>query len=99
MIDGKWQLTTHSPRGDIVATLDVKTDGGAATGTLSNEEGSVDITHGKLDGNELTYRFEANIAPLGKTKAKVALTYDGEKLKGKTKLLVGSFDVDGVRVE
>jgi len=98
MIDGKWQLTTHSPRGDIVAILDVKTDGETVTGTISNDDGSVDITHGKFDGKELTYRFEADIAPLGKTKAKMALTPDGDTLKGKAKLLVGSFNVDGVRV-
>lgn len=99
MIDGKWQLTTSSPRGDVVAILEVKADGGAATGSLSNDDGSVDITQGKFDGKELTYRFEADLPPLGHTKAKVALTFDGETLKGKTKLLIGSFDVVGVRID
>jgi len=98
MVDGKWELTTRTPKGDVVAILDVKTENGTATGTLSNNDGSVPISNGKYDGTELTYKFEAK-TPLGQAKGKAILTPDGDKITGKVKLLVGSFTVDGVRVE
>ena len=64
MIDGKWELTTKTPKGSVVAVLEVKTDGGVATGTLSNKDGSIPISNGKFDGTELTYKFEADFAEI-----------------------------------
>jgi len=98
MVDGKWKLTTFTPRGEVVAVLDVKVDDGVATGTLSNDDGSINISNGKFDGKELTYKFNAE-TPLGQAKGKAILEPDGEQLNGKVKLLVGSFKVEGVRVD
>jgi len=97
MIDGKYKVTTTTPRGDIVETLELKSDGNVVTGVRTCDGDVAEISHGNLDGADLTYRVKVD-TPLGKQTAKVTAVVDGDKFAGKAKLLIGTFDVEGVKL-
>jgi len=97
MNDAKWNVTPTTPRGDIKEVLELKLEGDAVTGVRDCDGDLADISHGKLDGNDLTYRVKVD-TPLGKQTAKVAAVVDGDKFNGKAKLLIGTFDVEGIRI-
>src|SRR5258708_29292593 len=50
-VDGKGNITINSPMGPQKATLDLKANGGALTGTQAGQQGSVEIANGKADCN------------------------------------------------
>ena len=50
-IDGKWEITINSPMGAQKATLDLKNEGGALSGTQTAMQGTQPLANGKVDGN------------------------------------------------
>jgi hypothetical protein len=45
---------------DIV--MDLRSDGGTVTGTISSDQGTTDVLDGKLKGDELTFAVESETA-------------------------------------
>ena len=45
---------------DIV--MDLRSDGGTVTGTISSDQGTADVLDGKLTGDELTFAVESETA-------------------------------------
>ena len=95
-IDGKWEVTINSPMGAQKATLDLKADGNALTGTQTAMGGTQPVTNGKIDGNNLTWSGSIT-SPMPMT-LEFTGTLDGDKLSGSVKAgAFGSFPFSGGR--
>jgi hypothetical protein len=95
-IDGKWEVTINSPMGAQKATLDLKADGNALTGTQTAMAGTQPVTGGKIDGNNLSWSASIT-SPMPMT-LEFTGTLDGDKLSGSVKAgAFGSFPFSGGR--
>jgi len=54
--DGNWNLVVVTPMGDRQATLSVKTDGSALTGSQAADGNSTDIFDGTVNGNDVSWK-------------------------------------------
>ena len=82
--DGTWTTTMNTPMGAQNGTMELKTEGGTLTGTLSGPQGSLDIEDGTVDGNNLA--FKANVTtPMAMT-LEFSATVDGDSISGDVKL-------------
>ena len=89
-IDGKWSFETktkNKKRGEVTATtlLDLKSSGGAVTGTVSNaakrRAGGMQIKDGKIEGNKFSFTtVQSN--KKGETKTLWSGTVEGSELRG-----------------
>ena len=76
-IDGKWEATQETPRGEMTLVFDLKADGDALTGVVSNDfMGESEISDGKIDGDSVTFK---QIMERGDRK--MTIVYEG-KLSG-----------------
>jgi hypothetical protein len=95
-IDGKWEVTINSPMGAQKATLDLKADGNALTGTQTAMAGTQPVTNGKIDGSNLSWSASIT-SPMPMT-LEFTGTVDGDKLSGSVKAgAFGSFPFSGGR--
>ena len=93
-IDGKWEVTINSPMGAQKATLDLKADGNALTGSQTAMAGTQPVTNGKIDGNNLSWSASIT-SPMPMT-LEFTGTVDGEKMSGSVKAgAFGSFPFSG----
>jgi hypothetical protein len=72
--NGKWTAEVPSRQGGTTTTtLTFKVDSGKLTGTMSNQMGDMEITNGKVDGDNISFdvvrEFNDN---------KITLTYTGK---------------------
>ena len=58
-IAGKWKSTFESPQGSMELTFNFKVDGEKLTGTIKSEMGDMEITNGKVSGNEISFDVDA----------------------------------------
>ena len=63
-IDGKWKATMESPQGAMELTYVFKVDGEKLTGTISTDFGEMEISNGKVNGNEFSYQIDAMGNPM-----------------------------------
>jgi len=78
------------------ATLDLKSEGAALTGTQTAMQSTQPVTNGKIDGNNLTWSASIT-SPMPMT-LEFAGTVDGDKLSGSVKAgAFGSFPFSGGR--
>jgi hypothetical protein len=84
--DGKWEVSMSTPMGAQAATLDLKEDGGALTGTMSAAMApdAIEVTDGTVDGNDLTWKA-AMTQPMPIT-LEFSATIDGDSISGNVKL-------------
>jgi hypothetical protein len=54
--DGNWNLVVVTPLGERRATLSVKTEGGALTGSQAADGNSADIFDGTVNGNDVAWK-------------------------------------------
>lgn len=95
--DGSWDTVTKSPMGDQKATLTIKQDGGAFTGSYTGAMGSVDIQDGKVDGDTLAWKLSI-VVPMPMTLDCTA-TISGDTMTGSVGAgAFGSFPMEGTRV-
>jgi hypothetical protein len=92
---GTWNLVMQTPLGDRKATLTLQSSGGAITGTMTAEGGSVDIHEGKVAGNGASWK--ANIKNPMPLTLEFSGTVDGDKLSGTVSTAVGSWSFSGTR--
>lgn len=84
-IDGAWKITMQTPMGAQQATADLKAAGEELTGTFSGQQGSTEITDGKISGNDLSWKMEVP-TPMGKMKLEATGKLDGDSISGSVKL-------------
>jgi len=95
-IDGKWEITINSPMGAQKATLDLKADGNALSGTQTAMQGTQPLANGKIDGNNLSWSASIT-SPMPMT-LEFNGAVDGDKLSGSVKAgAFGSFPFSGGR--
>jgi hypothetical protein len=82
--DGTWTTTMNTPMGAQNGTMELKTDGGTLTGTLSGPQGSLDIEDGTVDGNSLAFKASVT-SPMAMT-LEFSATVDGDSISGDVKL-------------
>jgi hypothetical protein len=64
-VDGKWSMTMSTPMGERKATLDLKSAGGALTGTQGDETGSAEIFDGTVSVDDVAWKLSiTNPMPL-----------------------------------
>jgi hypothetical protein len=95
-IDGKWEITINSPMGAQKATLDLKADGAALSGTQTAMQGTQPLSNGKVDGNNIAWSASIT-SPMPMT-LEFSGAVDGDKLSGSVKAgAFGSFPFSGGR--
>lgn len=57
-IDGKWKAKMESQMGSMELTFTFKVDGEKLTGSISTDMGDMDITNGKVTGNEFSFDID-----------------------------------------
>ncbi|WP_353816523.1 hypothetical protein [Agromyces sp. SYSU T00266] len=82
-MDGRWHIESPSPMGKQESQLDVVTNGGTATGTITSMGGSTDILDATVDGDNLSFHIDVT-TPM-KMKINFNLTIEGDALSGKIK--------------
>lgn len=95
-VDGTWNISLDTPMGTRQATLDLKADGGALTGTQSADGATGPIQDGTVDGNKVQWKVDiTNPMPLTLT---FTATVDGDKMSGDADTgTFGSFPFSGSR--
>ncbi len=82
--DGTWTTTMNTPMGAQNGTMELKTEGGTLTGTLSGPQGSLDIEDGTVDGDSLAFKASVT-SPMAMT-LEFSATVDGDSISGDVKL-------------
>jgi hypothetical protein len=85
--DGTWNVTLNTPMGAQAVTLTLATEGNKLTGTAASPQGSMDLTDGTVDGDNLTWK--ATLTQPMQITMEFAATVNGDKISGEAKL--GSF--------
>jgi hypothetical protein len=93
---GKWKVTINTPMGDRSGVLELRVDGIAVTGSLSDGEHHVAITDGKLDGNALTW--QAKITKPMRLSFKFTATVEGDRITGSARHMLGTATFAGTRL-
>lgn len=57
-IEGKWTTTMETDNGPFTFYAEYTVKGEVVSGTLSSDMGSVEISEGKINGDEFEYTFE-----------------------------------------
>ncbi|MCZ7656705.1 MAG: hypothetical protein M5U07_02060 [Xanthobacteraceae bacterium] len=94
--DGTWNLTMETPMGERRATLAVKAEGGALTGTQSADGDSTEIFEGTASGESVAWKVSiTNPMPLT---LEFNGTVDGDKMSGTMSAgFYGSWPFTGTR--
>lgn len=64
-IEGKWTATIDTDNGSLTFYAEFDVNGDAMTGTLWSDQGSVEISNGKVSGNTFEYTFELDYQKIG----------------------------------
>jgi hypothetical protein len=95
MVQGKWNVTIKTPKGDKSGVLDLKAEGTTLTGSLSDGSQHVDISDGKIEGN--TLYWSAKVTSPMSMKFKFTATVDADRISGVAKHLLGTATFTGTR--
>jgi hypothetical protein len=92
-IAGKWKSSFESGQGAMELTFNFKVDGEKLTGTIISEMGDMEITNGKINGNELSFDIDMMGSAI-KHKGKL----EGEIIKLKVEMPEGGQGPDGIEM-
>ena len=95
-VDGNWNLTMTTPMGERNATLNLKSSGGALTGTQGAEGNSAEIFDGTVSGHDVAWKVSiTNPMPLTLS---FTGTVSGDSISGEMGIgPLGSFPFTGTR--
>jgi hypothetical protein len=95
-VDGNWNLTMTTPMGERNATLNLKSSGGALTGTQGADGNSVEIFDGTVSGGDVAWKVSiTNPMPLTLSFTGIVL---GDSISGEMGIgPMGSFPFTGTR--
>lgn len=95
-IAGTYDVTVQTPLGLQVGSLLLRVADGTLSGTLESPKGESEFAGGTVMGNEI--QFTARIhTPVGRIKARITGTVDGDKFIGEAKLPLGTAQIEGER--
>lgn len=57
-LNGKWSGAFKTPQGDFPVTYTFKVDGDKITGVAESDQGSLEITDGKVSGNDFSFNVD-----------------------------------------
>jgi hypothetical protein len=90
---GKWKLTATDAQGnDTEWVLELKTDGGKLTGTLTGDPGALPLIEPKSDEHSITFQVSLDDVTYA-----VDLAVDGDNVTGKYKGGEGGGTIKGAR--
>ena len=95
MVESRWNITIKTPLGDKSGLLDLKTDGTALTGSLSDADHYAAISDGKVVGNVLSWSVK--IAKPMRMTFKFTATIEADYISGSAKHLLGKATFTGTR--
>jgi hypothetical protein len=61
-VTGKWTAKVPMRDGTHDIVMDLKSEGGRVTGTITSDQGSAELLEGKLSGDELSFAVESETA-------------------------------------
>jgi hypothetical protein len=94
--DGNWNLVVSTPMGERLATLSVKTEGGALKGSQMADGNSTEIFDGTVSGNAVSWKV-AITDPMPMT-LEFNGTVNGDELSGSVTLgAFGNSSFSGTR--
>ena len=82
--DGKWDVKMDTPMGSQEAQIELKTDGGNVSGSMNSPMGSIDITEGTVDGDNVTWK--ASMAQPMPMTLEFTAKVDGDNISGQVAL-------------
>jgi hypothetical protein len=83
---GKWTAETPGREGQtMTTTFNLKAEGGKLTGNMETARGSVDITDGKVDGDNVSFMVVRE-TPRGTMKMMYSGKVEGDELKMTVKM-------------
>ncbi|MGO8914599.1 MAG: hypothetical protein ACLQJR_01665 [Stellaceae bacterium] len=95
-VDGMWKIAMETPMGTRNATLTLSSSGGALSGTMAGEAGSIDIYDGKVSGDQVSFKVDIT-QPMSLTLDFTA-AIAGDSLSGSVKLgMFGDAPLSGAR--
>jgi len=95
-IDGLWNISIQEPTGEKRGTLTLAASANSFTGTLSDKGQTLEVTDGKIEGDNLTWSMKIT-KPIPLT-LKVLAKVDGSSMSGAvTAGMLGSFPLKGTR--
>jgi hypothetical protein len=95
MVEGRWNITIKTPMGEKSGVLDLKTDGSALTGSMSDADHYAAISDGKVQGNQLSW--SAKITKPMRMSLKFTATVEADHISGAAKHLLGKATFTGTR--
>ena len=94
-IAGKWHVTLNTPVGVRKGVLELKVEGNALTGSLSDGEHHAVISDGKIKGNDLSW--SAKIEKPMRLTFKFSARVENNHISGSARHMLGSATFTGVR--
>ncbi|HEX3915410.1 MAG TPA: hypothetical protein VHW71_18070 [Steroidobacteraceae bacterium] len=94
-VQGKWNITINTPMGDKSGVLELHVDGASVTGSLSDADHRVEITNGRIEGNQLSW--QARIAKPMRLSFKFTALVDQDRISGEARHLLGTARFTGTR--
>lgn len=95
-VDGRYEVQVNTPIGPQHGSLDLVTEGTEVSGVLGTDKGSSEFSGGILTGDAV--EFTAKIkTPMGRMKAHVTGTVEGDTFTGTAKLPLGVAHITGTR--
>ena len=82
--DGTWSTTMNTPMGAQKGTLTLQTSGSDLNGKLSGPQGEIQLTDGKVEGDNLTWKA-AITSPMPMT-LEFSAKVEGDAINGNVKL-------------
>jgi hypothetical protein len=95
MTQGKWNITIDTPMGVKTGVLELHVDGNALTGSLSDGDHHVAISHGQIEGNKLSWQAKIT-KPMRLSFKFSALVEDG-RITGTARHMLGTARFTGTR--
>ena len=87
-VDGTYNVQVSSPMGTQPATITLRVDGEALTGSISGDQGTQAFENGTVDGDSVAWSVQMT-GPMGQINLDFKGTVSGDEISGEIKL--GSF--------
>ena len=95
-VDGSYDITTNTPMGAQKGVLTLAISGDSLSGTMSGDQGSINLEDGAVNGEELSWT--ANITSPMPMKLEFTAKVDGDEISGNVKLgMFGNASFSGTR--
>ena len=96
MAQGKWNITINTPMGVRSGVLELHVDGNSVTGSLSDGEHHVAISHGKIEGDKLSW--QAKITKPMRLSFKFTAVVADDRITGTARHMLGTATFTGTRL-